>query len=222
MKKKIILIGVIILLGIICFKVIVVNYYSFKELDKYAQNYLVDQTITIKKSTDIKDYIKYQNIMIPNLFKDYNQQITSNSLILVKDNNQVKITISTSPFQELTSNKNIDYYLKQNKINNELEIFAYIASQKYQKDANILTSIKYLKGRHALLKYVYDKMSLKDTSNLVIINGSYNGYINKDNYEKIINIIQDDKLYEFTLEAKDKDIFSDELIITLLNNLVIK
>ena len=109
MKKKIILIGVIILLGIICFKVIVVNYYSFKELDKYAQNYLVDQTITIKKSTDIKDYIKYQNIMIPNLFKDYNQQITSNSLILVKDNNQVKITISTSPFQELTSNKNIDY-----------------------------------------------------------------------------------------------------------------
>ena len=218
MKKKIILVVVIILVSLISFKVIMVNYYSFKDIDKYAKNYIADKTITTKIDTnDNLDYINYQNIILPNLFKDYKDQVTNDSLILVKDNNKVTIAISNSPFQELTKDKDVNYYLNKNKINNELEILAYIASQKYQKDANILSSIKYLKGRKALLKYVYDNIPLKQNTSLEIINGNYEGYIIKDTNYEIINIILKDKLYIITLETKED--VNEKLI---LNNLIIK
>ena len=218
MKKKIILVVVIILVSLISFKVIMINYYSFKDIDKYAKNYIADKTITTKIDTnDNLDYINYQNIILPNLFKDYKNQVTNDSLILVKDNNKVTITISNSPFQELTKDKDINYYLNKNKINNELEILAYIASQKYQKDANILSSIKYLKGRKSLLKYVYDNIPLKQNTSLEIINGNYEGYIIKDTNYEIINIILKDKLYTITLETKED--VNEKLI---LNNLIIK
>ena len=195
-----------------------VNYYSFKEIDKYAKNYIADKTLTTKIDTnDNISYINYQNIMLPNVFKDYRKQIANDSLTLIKDNNKVTVTINNSPFQELTKDKEINYYLNNNKINNELEILAYIASQKYQKDANILSSIKYLKGRKALLKYVYDNIPLKQNTSLEIINGNYEGYIIKDTNYEIINIILKDKLYTITLETKED--FDEKLI---LNNLIIK
>lgn len=239
MKKKILLIIGVILISILGYKIFLLNYYSFKDIDKYTNVYTLSDTLTVKTKINTPlSYISYDDMLIPNIFTSYTQEKTPNSLELTKDNSKVTIMISNSPYYDLThlenqsfDNKNIKgsevkYYLNKNKINNELEVFAYIASTKYQKDANILSSSKYIKGRYGLLKYVYSIIPHLDTCHLEVINGDLDGYIsissNNGTYYKVINIIKNDKLYTFTLTSNTEDTFSNDMIETLLDNLIIK
>ena len=217
-----------------------INNYQFKEIDNYYTNYKIDTAVTINSKINKNyEYISYKNLMIPNIFNNYRQIKKDDYLELVDNNDKIIITINPTFYYDFNYNnlkvddkkniskEDIQYYLKKNKINNELEIFAYIASKTYQKDYNFFSSIKYLKGRYGLLKCLYNNTPLLTNKNysLEVINGDYDGYMeignDGNNYYKNINIIKNKKVYKISLISKKIDTFEEKLIRTLLTNLII-
>ena len=246
-KKSILVISFIIILIIVYFSYKGFNlyYYNVNNITQDSKNnveqFNISGTITIKHSSvEVNEYFEYQNMKIRNDFKDYSrldQNIENSSPKLIlknQDNNTTKsfwMGIADTYVDMLKADKtlfgtgdkrisNIDFsnVLKNNNINNDIDLFNYLSKQKDIK-SNIFTSVKEMKENYTIQFMVSVIMPTVDS--ITLINGDYDGYIfNIKNGMKEVNIIKDNKRYVFMFI--DETDLNDEYLKDILSTIVIE
>jgi len=187
MKKKIIIIIICIFVLLIVNKLFLYN------------NYLVPQDINIEnigeidlKHKDAKDYLNYNGIKIRNDFKKYVFEEDEGSYVLYNKDEDIINTFSVYEvntllqiFKEydndILNEKYIERFLKDNNINNDIELLEYLSN--YKNNINYFSSNKEIKFNFYVYQFVYDVLPLIDEYK--IIKGDYTGILLfHDNYEE--------------------------------------
>ncbi len=247
-KKSILIISFIIILIIVYFSYKGFNLYYYnvnnittQDSKNNVEQFNISNTITIKHSSvEVNEYFEYQNMKIRNDFKDYSrldQNIENSSPKLIlknQDNNTTKsfwMGIADTYVDMLKADKtlfgigdkrisNIDFsnVLKNNNINNDIDLFNYLSKQKDIK-SNIFTSVKEMKENYTIQFMISVIMPTVDS--ITLINGDYDGYIfNIKNGMKEVNIIKDNKRYVFMFI--DETDLNDEYLKDILSTIVIE
>ena len=189
---------------------------------------------------DNQEYLEFKDIKIRNDFKKftYLEDVSTKDdlkYVLYDDNKNRKaafmIGVGPTYIEILIKDKtifandnhikekdinNIELFLKEKNITNDIELFQYIIKHKNSK-FNLFTSTKTLKENYIL--YYLMNIILPNSKSITLIEGAYSGYIfNLDNGIKEANILYDDKRYVFTF-IEDK-YFKDEYIYELLNTIL--
>lgn len=243
MKKKIIILVSIVLVIIIAYfgyKGYNLSYYHIDEdLKIFTQKFDIQDTITLThKNVSNNNYFEYQNIKIRNDFKEYEQtniNVDDSSPRLVlkdKDDKTIKafwMGISDEYTYLLESDKeyfgiddkkidtDIKSILKDNNINNDLDLFKYLANSNNIKN-NIFTSTKKMKQHYSLIKMT--SVIISSIDSITLIDGDYEGYIfNYQNNMKEVSIIKNNKRYTFIFMSDNP--LTKEYLIDLLSTIVI-
>ena len=247
-KKSILIISFIIILIIVYFSYKGFNLYYYnvnnittQDSKNNVEQFNISNTITIKHSSvEVNEYFEYQNMKIRNDFKDYSrldQNIENSSPKLIlknQDNNTTKsfwMGIADTYVDMLKADKtlfgigdkrisNIDFsnVLKNNNINNDIDLFNYLSKQKDIK-SNIFTSVKEMKENYTIQFMISVIMPTVDS--ITLINGDDEGYIfNIKNGMKEVNIIKNNKRYVFMFI--DETDLNDEYLKDILSTIVIE
>ncbi len=241
--KKGLLIGLvltvtIILLGVFMgFKLYLINHYGAKSLDytfeEISNAYKISNKIKVHtKILDNTDYLEYQEIKIRNDFKDYesqeNNDVTGNYVVYTNKEKESYFSLGiTEPyfdFLHLNDNskdyiiKNVTYkevsaYLKKNNVTSDLELFAFLASDNYQK--NVFSKSHDIKASYAL----YNIASIINPQNkkITLLEGDLNGYMFiQDNNVYEVNILKNNKRYVFVITG-----YTEDKLMDLINTIII-
>ena len=226
MKNKkiltIILVSAIIILMtfFITRRVYFMAYYSDTKLNfkfnDIGNKYKIKDEMKIEtKQVSNDDYITIEDMRIRNDFKDYSREIVSSAngdmTIRYTSSNGSYFSIGiTSPYLNLfNSIKEIESYLKNKKVNNDIDLIKLIASESNK--SNFFKIANDLKGQY----YLYLKASEFDIQNITLINGSYTGFMSQaiDNVREI-NLYKNNKRYVLLFVGND---FTLDKIQDLLN-----
>lgn len=245
MKKKniiIILIPIVLLITYLIYKGIVFNMYNSNKIETNYENFITafttKDTMKITKQQVLNnDYLVFNNIKIRNDFKQYKEITRMDKFIRYmyedkKTNEKSYISIGiqdtyTNMFKKeanIYSNDGKYYnkvdkesYLKDNNINNDLELFEAITKTNTKR--NIFTNTKTLKGEYALKTFA--TITLPKIDKFTELTKDKKGYIitlNKSKYNECV-ILENDKAYVISFMS-DKT-FTKEYINELLNTVII-
>ncbi len=218
------------------------NSINIKDFETYVKQFNISNTITLKhKDIQDNDYFQYQNIKIRNDFKDFKQLESSTStdtfspqLVLKDENNNTSRAFwmgTTDTYVYLLetdktlfgaedrriTNTNLTKILKKNNINNDIELFNYLSSQKNIKN-NIFTSVKKMKENYTIWFMI--SVIMPTMNNITLINGDYEGYIfNVKDSIKEVSILKNNKRYTFVFI--DNTTLTDEYLTDILSTIVI-
>lgn len=192
---------------------------------------------------DNQEYLEFKNIKVRNDFKDFRflDDVSTDDDLKFRlddenDNRKAAIMIGVAPtyveylksdidvFSDDGANitnddlDNIKEFLKENGINNDVNLFKYIIEHKDDKNS-IFASTKELRNNYII--YYLMHIMLPHNSGVTLIDGTYSGYIFElDNGVKEVNILYYDKRYIFTFIGDDY--FNDEYIYDFLGTLIIE
>ncbi len=211
-----------------------------QDFETFVKQFNISNTLTIKhKDLPSNDYFTYKNIKIRNDFKNYVQlssstQNTSPKLILKDEKTKTTkafwmgeadtfvYMLKTDKTMFGTGDKritsvNLKDMLEKNNIDNDIELFNYLAKQKYVKN-NIFTSVKKMKEDYAIQFMISVIMPTMDS--ITLIDGDLTGYIfNLPNNMKEVSILKNDKRYCFVFMNKTD--MTDEYLKNILSTIVI-
>ena len=201
------------------------------------KNYNIKQVVNIKnegsvviKHKEVKDYLKYNGVKIRNDFKKYTYEEDDNSYILYnKDDDIVNmfavydvdtlLNIFIEYDNSLISKEKVEKYLKDNNINNDMELLDYI--ENYKQDINFFSKDFDIKMDYYIKKYVEDVLPLAEEYKK--IEGDYNGiiiYSNNYEEEKSIDVLlfEDNRRIVLTFIGID---INEKNILDLVGTVVI-
>ncbi len=245
-NKKELLIGLstvllVVLVGIFLgYKLFLLVHYSDRSLDyKYktvSDDYHIDDKLTIQTNLLNKDeYIEYNGIKIKNAFTDYeskeNNDVTGSYMVYTnKDNNSyfsIGVTEPYMDFLHLTSNskeniidnvsyKDIKEYLEKNNVQNDLDLWNFIASDNYQK--NIFSLGKDIKASYALYNVAY--ILNPHNKKITLLEGDLKGYMfTLNDTAREINILKNNKRYVLVIRG---EYYPLDKVLELINTMVIE
>lgn len=228
---KIVFILVIILITIyLIYKSFMLCIYSNVPIDNYGEyiNYLkITDTLKIT-NTEASEYIAFSNLKIRNDFKNFNYISEDNTDIYEKtiDDKKASILLSkTTKVIDRFKNTNdtdinnvvsINELLEKENINNDLDLFQYLYDKKDEK-INIFTKTSQMKEYYTLRNLAIGY--LPNAQEIVKVNGTYEGYIFKLKSSISVYIEKDNQLYSLTFN--NREYFTDEYVMELLNTLII-
>jgi hypothetical protein len=187
MKKSYYIICIIcILLILFISKFLTYNKYQNKQ-EIIISN---DGNITILHK-DVKNYLTYNGIKIRNDFNKYEYEKSDDTYILYdKDEDiinmfsifKVETLIDVfKKFDDTLSEKEINKFLKDNNINNDIELLDYISN--YSKNINLFSSNYDIKLNDYIRRYINEVMPL--IYEYKVIDGDYYGIVTYNlNYEE--------------------------------------
>ncbi len=187
MKKSYYIICIIcILLILFISKFLTYNKYQNKQ-EIIISN---DGNITILHK-DVKNYLTYNGIKIRNDFNKYEYEKSDDAYILYdKDEDIINIfsifKVETlidvfKKFDDTLSEKEINKFLKDNNINNDIELLDYISN--YSKNINLFSSNYDIKLNDYIRRYINEVMPL--IYEYKVIDGDYYGIVTYNlNYEE--------------------------------------
>lgn len=238
--KKSIIIGIIAVLFIlIACKLVLLNKYRSDKI-KLDNNAIFNETLTISESEYSGDYITIDNMSFANYFEDYVDAGTdlkakydeNNSVVAfysvssldqyvnILNIKNLEIMTDTNEVKTATTDKDTRKYLDKKNIKNDIDLFKHIKDKYYFKNT-IFTSAKAMKINYLLNSFV--EVSLPNFKNIILINGSVEGYIlnidtDSDKEIKEIHILKGDKQYIIVLAGEE--IVNNEFITKLLSTVV--
>ena len=242
-RKNLIIIGVVLFLVIFYFGYKSFNLLVMYNLEYYGVFDKGAKFLNYHKNLEEgQEYLEFKNIKIRNDFSDFlflDEYSTDDSYIykLTDENGNQKaaflIGVDSTFLEYLKSGidvfsdvgikirkrdlENLDEFLKENGIDNDVELFRYM--MEYKDDNNIFTSTKEMRVE-CIFNYLMSLM-LPGNSGMTLIDGNYVGYIfHLNNGAKEVNILYYNKRYVFTFLGEGY--FSDEDIYELLDTLVIE
>ena len=210
-KLKIIL---LIILG-----VLVVGYFGAKaflllnipEEDEFIKNvelaFKNKETITIKESQEeVKDYLVFKEMKISNNFDLVNEKDSiykiKNTDIVVAFNKEAIDSLVT--YIEKESKNNGLHYdltkdLEKNNVDTNFKLYEYFLSNRNPK-LNIFSSFNSLRKVHS----IFGSFSLvfRNIDKVTLIDGDYDGYILESGEVTTAFIINDNYLYEITINSE--------------------
>jgi len=192
--------------------------------------------INIKKTNEgINDYFIIDDMKIRNDFSEFKKSDNSNfyvmnignnektAFLLSKDVSLIEMLKKDYEVFGINDNinkikpKNVEKYLKDNNINNDIDILTYLANKKKLNIFNSLNEIV-----NTLNIYNFGLILLPSVKSVTMIDGDYNGFIFNYNYNynvNEVNIYKDNKRYILTFI--NNDYFNDDYIIKLISTLEI-
>lgn len=220
-----------------------INGITTQDFETFVDQFSISDTITLKhKNIQDNDYFQYQNMKIRNDFKEFkelepstNVGDSSPKLVLKDENNNTSKAFwmgFTDTYVNLLktdktlfgtedkriTNSNLTNILEKNNINNDIELFKYLSSQKNVKN-NIFTSVKEMKENYAIQFMISVIMPTMDS--ITLINGDYEGYIfNLKNNMKEVSILKNNKRYTFIFMSKTT--ITNEYLTDILSTIVIE
>ena len=243
MKKIIIIIIAIILtLTIIFFvgyKKSLLTAYSANKIDTNTSGIFNDK-ITITKHQEYSNPFKYENISFKNDFKNY---VLKDSIYIKKDNkNNVLSAMSIKKMKQyytLLTNSNLklinniekekeedsfftendkNNFLKNNNINNDIDLINYIKNN-YYLESNIFTSSKKIKQNYIINSFV--EICLPTFNSVTLIDGNLSGYIlNISDKIKELHIIDDEN--QFIIVLMGDNLVKDQYVKSFLESIKIE
>ena len=210
-KLKIIL---LIILG-----VLVVGYFGAKaflllnipEEDEFIKNvelaFKNKETITIKESQEeVKDYLVFKEMKISNNFDLVNEKDSiykiKNTDIVVAFNKEAIDSLVT--YIEKESKNNGLHYdltrdLEKNNVDTNFKLYEYFLSNRNPK-LNIFSSFNSLRKVHSILGNF--SLVFRNIDKVTLIDGDYDGYILESGEVTTAFIINDNYLYEITINSE--------------------
>ena len=240
MKKKIIIIVIILILAFLGYKFYLLNKYDVEKRD-IDNNVIFKDNIMINLKEYKGDLFDYDNISFRNDFKDYTKN--DHDWYIKRDkNNEVIAAIYLTKMEQyhnLLTDGNLemfndddkkeivnkffteedrDAFLKENNINNDIDLMNYIKDNYYLKN-NLLTCSKRMKQNYIVNSFV--EISLPTFSKITLIKGDLSGYIFHANENiRQVHILSDD--YQYIMSFVGKDLVTDEYITSLLETVKLK
>ena len=201
------------------------------------KNYNVEQVVNIKnegsvviKHKEVKDYLKYNGVKIRNDFKKYTYEEDDDSYILYNKEDDIVnmfavydvdtlLNIFIEYDNSLINKDKVEKYLKDNNINNDMELLNYI--EKYKQDINFFSKDFDIKMDYYIKKYVEDVLPLAEEYK--VIEGDYTGIIvygNSYEEEKSIDVLlfEDNRRIVLTFIGMD---INEKNILDLVGTVVI-
>lgn len=211
--------------------------------DKFLKSYENKETLITKtKVVDNNDYLTYKNIKIKNNYKDYEKEelkTYGESIVYKKKDSSgntidfLQITISDESYIDWFSSKeknfytaipkdgkemplvsNISDYLRENKINSDLDLFKLLSKTRNYKP-NIFTSINKIKSNYGT--HLIGSIIMSATDRFIVLSGDHIGYIQVMGNIEQVNIIKDNYTYCFLFSKKE-----DREILEVINSLIIE
>jgi len=241
--KITIIIFIIIIVAYILFKglFLIRHYVEPIENLEYVMNGLsLDETLTVyDNKIEEEEYLKENNIKIRNDFKNFikkekENEFDSTKYLLYDENNKLKaafwmgemdqyievftmdsLVIFGENSKGIFNDSDRKRFLKDNKIENDVDFFKYIKNNYYAK-SNIFTSFKEIKENYIINMFV--SVALPSISSTTIIDGDYYGYIfNINDNMREVHILKDKKSYVFMFMGKEytKDEYIKEILGTI-------
>lgn len=244
-KINLFIIVIILLVGVyFAYKDFNLYYYDINIItdgnyQEFISGLKVENEITLKK-VDVIDnnYLEYDGMKIRNDFKNFEQleeipNVSSLKFVLRDEKNKVKAsfwmgkgytyltmlkadkTLFGTNDKKIT-NTDISEFLKENNINNDIELLKYLEKNKNKKNS-IFTSVKQMKKNYGI--QFLASIMLPKADNITLIKGDYEGYIFNMENMKEVSLLKDGKRYVFMFI--NTDYFTDEYVKDILNTLVI-
>ena len=223
-KLKIIL---LIILG-----VLIVGYFGAKafllfnipEEDEFIKNvelaFKNKETITIKESQEeVKDYLVYKEMKIRNDFDLVNE---SSNMYKIKNTdiavafNKEAIDSLVTYIEKESKNNGLHYDLtkdlEKNNVDTNFKLYEYFLSNRNLK-LNIFSSFNSLRKVHTILGNF--SLVFRNIDKVILIDGDYDGYILESGKVKTAFIINDNYLYEITINSEYSNTDFINLISTI-------
>lgn len=245
MKTKKILFAITIILVVMLLimlinKLFVLNKFKSEEI-KLNVNNIFDDKLTVVNYKEIEhdEVLNYEGLTIKNYFKEYKtNENNSNFHVKYDSDGNIESFYAINKSQQYVNVLNIDSfslyteddynkynfvtdksmksYLKDKKIDNDIDLLNYIKNNYYIKN-NIFMDTKTIKNNFLINSFV--EATLPEFNNIVIINGRISGYILNIQAASIkeIHILNNDMQYIITLSGES--LTNDGFIIKLLETI---
>ena len=230
--RKILLIIIVIVTFLITYKFVMLNKYHVDEISLYKENIFSD-TLTISSKGNTSNLFNYEKIR----FQDNFSNLPKKGEFYVKYNNDNEIIASMSisklpqyyellhdnsllitrqSNKDLFSEKDLDIFLKDKNINNDIDLLNYI-KEKYYLNTSIFDTMKKIKQDYIINAFVNEQIFTsndENTNTITLIQGDLTGYIyNIGQNTREIHILYGNEQYIITLMGEE---FIDYEYITSL------
>ena len=233
---KIVILAIILLLLLLVYKIIMLNKYKSDKVEIDSSS-IFNETLTIthslddsasqkikmdgliikdyftgyEKSEDVDYYIKYDDAREVESYyyisssKQYIELLNADSFVLYAEGDDSQKSFDTE--------SNMKAILEKENIKNDVDFLKYIKENYYLKN-NIFTCTKTMRNNFLINTFV--EVSLPYFKNIVLLDGSVNGYImNLNNNIREIHLLNGDKQYIILLSGDE--LISNEFITQLLS-----
>lgn len=210
-KLKIILLIILGVLIVVYFGAKAFLLFNIPEEDEFIKNvelaFKNKETITIKESQEeVKDYLVFKEMKIRNDFDLVNESSNmyeiKNTDIIVAFNKEAIDSLVT--YVEKVSKSDGLHYdltkdLEKNNIDTNFKLYEYFLSNRNPK-LNIFSSFNSLRKVHTILGNF--SLVFRNIDKVILIDGDYDGYILESGKVKTVFIINDNYLYEITINSE--------------------
>lgn len=215
-----------------------INFITENDYQELQKGLEIKDSLVIPEDNNSNEYLEYENMKIRNDFKDFIKQddvtnLKTASYMLYKDDKALasfSMSITNSYIDYLKSDGvtyyNVDdkkttlsdreYFLKDNKIKNDLDLFNYLNKNNLPK-GSIFTSNKSIKSHYAA--YLMGVTMIPKANYLTRIEGKYNGYIFNLDKATEVSILKNNKRYVFLFMGREY--FTNEYLKELIKTIVI-
>ena len=242
--KKVLLIGVLILVLMGYFGYQGYHYILYrpenvsdKNYDEFMNSFVVHEDMEIhQKMVSEEDYFVFKNVKIRNDFKEYQLQYGNDGeqIYCLDDEFGNPISVFMVAIEEtmidnllnvdaLIEKTDKEQFFKKYGIENDLDLLDYVL-EKHEVDNTIFTSVEKMKYNYMTQYFTYTFLS--NPTYVTRIVGDYEGYLiggeSSQKWKNVntVNIVQGDKLYQFSFWGSDK--FTEQYIQDIVETIVIE
>ena len=196
MKKKILIIIVLLIVGVLIYQGLMLNKYKSEETYIKTES-IFDNTLNVENNTEGIEVLTFGDMNYGNFFdgyeesaggfkvkrdsegeviayyslfkdKQYIKNLSINAFLLVSEEDQTIAPIDTS------TEENMQKYLDKNNIKNDIDLLKHIKDNYYFKN-HILTCSKTMRNHFILNSFA--TVTLPSYNNIELISGSLEGYM---------------------------------------------
>ena len=247
MKKKKIIVGICIVIGLLLILMVIklnyikkyeINFITENDYEELQKGLEFKDKIVIPKENSNNEYLEYENMKIRNDFNDFIKQdditnLKTASYMLYKDNKAIasfSMSITNSYIDYLKSD-GVTYYNVDDKKTTLADREYFLKKNKIKNDidlfnyfnkhnlpnSNIFTSNKKIKANYAA--YLMGVTMIPKVNYLTKIEGKYNGYVFNLDKATEVSILKNNKRYVFLFMGREY--FTNEYVKELIKTIVI-